>query len=112
MKELFKREPARLIGHSISLLIAALALLSSFGITVSDDQSAAMIGILTTIMVIVSGGTEVIRGAVYSPASINAIKKQTIERVVESVTLPEIRNEMTIKDLIKEQIVREELGDS
>lgn len=53
-----RREPARLVG----VVLAGIALASSFGFTLTSDQSSAIVAFVGALLAL--GGVEVIRGQV------------------------------------------------
>lgn len=61
--ELWKKEPARIVGF----VVALLAVLTAFGVQLTMEQQAAIVGIVVALLALL--GTEVIRAQVYSPAT-------------------------------------------
>jgi hypothetical protein len=67
-------EPAQLIGYITAAVSAAIALLVAFGVDLTDDQTAAILGIVAVAAPIISG--IITRSKVYAPASVEKIADQ------------------------------------
>lgn len=78
-----KREPATIIGAITAVVSAVLALLVAFGMDVSEDQQAAILGVVAAVAPLVAG--VLIRSKVWSPASVDKV----IEDVRDEQQKPE-----------------------
>lgn len=66
-------EPTRLIGHSVTLLLLILDVLTIFGV-IFESQQTALATLLTTLAGILGVSVESIRSQVYSPGSVQLMK--------------------------------------
>lgn len=68
--KLTKREPVALLGALSTIVPAVLALVVAFGIDLSDEQAAAILGVVAAITAAVTG---VQRASVYPAAKVDEI---------------------------------------
>lgn len=71
------REPSLTIGTITAGVVAVLALLTAFGLGISDDQQSAILGAVAVAAPFIVGA--VVRGKVYSPATADQLKADTID---------------------------------
>lgn len=74
------KEPAKTVGIVVGLVVAAVALLVAFGISITDDQKNAIIGFviaLAAVGPIVSGF--ITRGKVYAPETVKRIEDDKLQ---------------------------------
>lgn len=65
---LWSREPARVVAFTT----AFLALLVAFGVQITTEQSAAIVGIVIALVTVLGG--EITRANVYSPNTVDEIR--------------------------------------
>lgn len=79
-------EPAVIIGSITAVVTAILALLVAFGMDISPDQQAAILGMVAAVAPIVAA--VFIRQRVFSPATTQRIANQAAETAVANVPTP------------------------
>lgn len=67
---LTKREPVALLGALAALVPAILALVVAFGVDLSDEQTAALLGVVAAITAAVTGAQ---RASVYPAGKVNEV---------------------------------------
>lgn len=70
LRHLWVTEPARVVGYVLAALAALLDLLVVLGVAVPDEAKTAMTTLLTMLLALITGGTELIRSQVYAPATV------------------------------------------
>lgn len=70
LKRLWAGNPARVVGYTLALLTAVVDLLVAFGVVVPEEARLGMTTFLTTLIALISGGTEVIRSQVFAPSTV------------------------------------------
>jgi hypothetical protein len=66
------KEPTALIGAISAAVAALVGLAVAFGLDLSQDQQAAILGAIGPVVIIIAVMTAAIRAKVYSPASHDA----------------------------------------
>lgn len=67
-----RTEPAVIVGAITAGATAVIALLVAFGVDLTAEQQAAVLGVVAVAAPVIAG--LVIRGRVYAPATVDAIK--------------------------------------
>jgi hypothetical protein len=70
----FSTEPAQIVGYITSAATAVIALLVAFGMDITKEQTAAILGVVAVVAPIVAA--LVIRSKVYAPASVEKIAEE------------------------------------
>ena len=73
-----EKEPARIIGAITGAATAIIALLVAFGLDLTQEQQAAILGVVAVVAPVVAG--VVIRQHVYPPATVDRIEARAVEQ--------------------------------
>lgn len=72
-----KSEPARIIGLITGGVTAVIALLVAFGVDLTDEQQAAILGLVAAVAPVVAG--YIIRNKVYAPDTVAKIRRSAYD---------------------------------
>lgn len=78
------KEPAALVGMITGLVSAVIALAIAYGVDISDDQQAAIMGLVAALAPIIAG--IVTRSKVYSPSTTQSLVNKAA--ATQDATIP------------------------